>query len=157
GVAGVGASTKGVLLALSAFLLSACIWSPADRTDQESTSQISMSGYSSTAGEEGTFTAKNQNTSTVAPIGSPTSRSTTPSFSSPDPFYPWSTPLTPAANYWAPQWVNVNGQHLTPNGLATSIGRVEITAAGPDNTPYVTFSTSAERCVDTMIGEGYSA
>jgi hypothetical protein len=143
---------KRIALTLAALPLAACIWTPTNRTDQESTAPIALSGYAPFSGAPVTLEALNLTTGIVDVVGT-TTTGTTASFYGPDPFYPWSTTITPAADYWSPQTVTVNGSALNLFGLATSTGRLEITGHSTYGTFY-TFSAAAETCTGQKINSG---
>ncbi|MDQ1640172.1 MAG: hypothetical protein QOF62_3511 [Pyrinomonadaceae bacterium] len=79
--------------------------------------------------------------------------SKTPSVATPVSLSPWSTTLTPAARFWAPQLVVIDGTPRSLNGLATSGGRVEITASS-GGSPFVTFSVAAQECAKAKASSG---
>lgn len=144
---------KRILLAAAAMPLTACIWGPADRTIQESTAPIFLSGYAASAGESITLSALNHTTGNVDTLGPPVIADSSPSFSSPYPFYAWSTTITPAADYWAPQSVTISGVTNNYIGLATGPGRIEITATS-GGSQFYTFSAAAQTCVMNAVNSG---
>jgi hypothetical protein len=139
-----------IALVLAPVALAACgaIWMPANRTSQQSTDAVNLSGYTSyTTGSSINFVATDHNTN--APnqlIGQTTSQG--PSTNA---LYPWSAALTANPKYWAPQSVIVNNTSYQLNGLATSIGRLEVSATDKDNAPFYTFSKSAQECVKADV------
>lgn len=142
---------KRVVLLLACCSLSACVWNPPNRTNSESTNTISLSGYAP-SGSTVTLTARNLNTNAIETIGT-ASASASPAVTTPVPLSHWSATLTPAARFWAPQSAVVDGTPRSLNGLATSGGRIEITASS-GSAPFKTFSAAAQNCVLQKMSTG---
>ena len=147
---------KHLFLAMALVPLAGCIFDPTNRTNQESTTAIAVDGYASSGSAPITLTAKNQDNGVQQTIGSATSNPS-PSFTTPYNMHYWSTSITPAANFWSPQWVMVNGVNRQLNGLPASAGRLEFTATTGGSAPFSTFSASAKSCFWTHMGNGESA
>lgn len=131
------------LPALALVAISGCIWLPTNRSDQEWSSSLSLSGYVIQSGDTVQFTAPNVSTNgtpTPQPVGSATASTTAETFMpSTYPLYPWSASFTVGKQYWAPQG-------LGWNGLATAQGRLEITGT-EQGYALDTFSQAAQQCV----------
>jgi hypothetical protein len=138
---------RNALLLVGCLVLAACVTEPRSRTTAESSSAVTISGYTGSGGATVTIQAVDQNTANLVTLG------TAPSSMSGMPFttsggthytaYPWSYPAgVLAPNYWSPQ-------AIVPD-LATSQGHLEITASsGPS--PFRTFSQEA---FDASLGSG---
>ena len=115
-----------VISALSALMLAGCVISPRSRTAAESSSPVTLSGYTSVGGQVITIQAVDQNTGNLATLGTAISSMSgmpyTTSFGAHYTLYPWSYPAGVLANkYWSPQ-------SIVPD-LATSQGHLELFAS----------------------------
>lgn len=147
---------KRVFLALALIPLTGCVWDPTNRTNQDNTTPITVTGYASSPGATVILKAVNQNTGVAAPIAT-THASTAPSETGAHSLYYWTANINPASNYWSPQTVTVNGVGKQLNGLPASAGRLELTAFADGNGPLPTFSAGAKTCWADHYNSGESA
>lgn len=129
-----------------------CIFNPTNRTTQESTAAITISGYTDDPGKLVIIQAKNALTGTWVNFPSATSST------SPDPFepslYPWSKTLTFPSWYWSPQVTyTFNGKNYTAH--RTGPGRLEVVAKVDGGALY-TFSETAKDCWSAAFLNGAS-
>ncbi len=130
-----------------------CIWTPTNRSAQESTASITLSGYSDAAGQTITFTAKHPISGVRTFQGTTTSSSSAALF---DPaLFPWTTALTVTPTFWSPQVTYMfNGKSYPATRHAP--GRLELIAAVDDAELY-TFSAAAKACWSDRLGDGQTA
>jgi hypothetical protein len=129
-----------VLAVLAATVpLAGCAISPLSRTDAESTSAVTLKGYTLSAGQTVTIQAVDQNTGNVDTRGTATAAMSGTSYKTSGgtsyTLYPWSfsAGVLPA-NFWAPQSI--------VDDLKTSQGHLEIFASVGGNN-FLTFSEAA--------------
>jgi hypothetical protein len=146
------ARAKACLPVLALTALSGCIWLPTNRSDQESTNPVPLSGYLVQSGDTAKFTAPNVSTNgtpSVDPLTTATASTTAETFlPSTYALYPWSKTFTVPNQYWAPQG-------LGWNGLATAQGRLEITGTEQGDA-LDTFSPAAQQCVLNSTADNLS-
>ncbi len=157
---------RTTLLVLGALVLGACgaIWTPYNRSHQQNTDPINgLMGFTTVSGDTISFSATNRNTGSSDNITpSPAWTASTSWFQymgSNSNVFQWPSSLTltltPAPQYWAPQSVTIGGTSRQPNGLATSIGRLELVASDSSGS-FSTFSYTAEQCVQAKLAGGAS-
>ena len=130
--------------------LTGCIWSPNDRSAQESTTPIALTGYTFDPSDTVTLAATNLTTGVMTTLGTATSSSTATYDIDGQDVYQWTTTLTPAADFWAPQ-INAGNQLY-------SLGRLEIFGTNSSDQTLYTFSAAQQSCMfSNMFSEGLGA
>jgi hypothetical protein len=128
-------------------VVAACVWTPNDRSNAESTG-VTLSGFTFSPSEEISLSAKNLTTGVTSVVATAKTGTGAIAIDGQN-LYAWSTTLTTKPDFWAPQ-INAAG------GLPNSLGRIEIFPTLTDGgEPLVSFTAAQQTCMNAnMNSEG---
>lgn len=146
---------RNALLLVACLILAACVTHPLSRTTAESSNPVTLNGYTLKGGQTVTLDAVDQNTGSLANLGTTASSMSGTPYTTPGgthyTLYPWSFNAgVLASKYWSPQ-------AIVPD-LATAQGHLEIVASGGGYTlrtfSQAAFNAMLASSLDPLTGGG---